>query len=1084
MKTPFLFSIKKPVLSKIFAFAIIVSVITPNTFFIPIYKASAEEVSTPPASASEASDSVSTGPSFNDSVGSDETSPSGAAESNQGEESAGGDVSESVESSTPSETPDPVSTATTPADTTPVSEEQAPAPVDVTPTDVAPTDTVESTETPANIDQSITPSTSTETISLDTETLENTREATTPNPSGSSDEPRAASSEAASTAVLAPATGSISICKVIRDQNNRFVARASDQTPPAEFKVQLSSRPNPERIVGTATFNTATYQAIWTPLSTLDAECVTYNNLPLGGYVYGQETITGEGATYWNVPRYNDQVNIDADTISDFWAYSNELFDNDTTNDASRNENSDGIVTISRERPNRTVVVLNKHSAYGARNTGSITICKVIQDANGNIIGSSGTNLPPAEFKVQLFSRVSPPAVVRDATFNTATFASTSPALAPLDSQCITYDNLALGGYIYQEERISGTGASYWATPKYNDQVHTPANSTANFWSYSPELFDTDSSNDSRRNEDADGIVTITETRPNRVVVVLNTFSGYVVPPPACANGTELTPQEFLRAKENGLISFNLQTLSPSDTTATFTLTNNTGCTAPISLSSYRVFDPSEQGTTTSYFLSRQVLFDNTDLIQATSSVSLTVNLPTCMAQVDAWYGRSPGRLLDSNPYAYPNVPHVIAYEFYFPTAGKWNDLPASYCVNPPVNTAPTITLVGENPFSVTVGNAFTDQGATALDLEDGDLTSAIVATGTVDTNTVGTYTLTYTVTDSGGLKATTTRTINVGIVSGTPPDIDDGDDNNNGGGGGGRSGGRRSTNRGEVLGATTAPGECEYLRDYLKQGWTNDTTEVLKLQYFLKNIEGYSDLETNGVFDNATFAAVSGFQTKYFDDVLKPWGHNAPTGFVYILSKKKVNEIFCNTAFPLTMPEEQEIADFKNLIGDLNAANIDVMIGTDEKMNGDASDMVGVISPSSTSTVALYGDPENTTEEINPKDIRAVAAAIFSIPDNREEVLQSLYFFLIAIIAIYLLTEIAVGSRDTTNLSKYQVWSRKAIGYIIGLIAAVIISIWYQIFSIVVPFLVLAVASGVFLVWTLSKKKGDSVIQLPPSTN
>ena len=44
----------------------------------------------------------------------------------------------------------------------------------------------------------------------------------------------------------------------------------------------------------------------------------------------------------------------------------------------------------------------------------------------------------------------------------------------------------------------------------------------------------------------------------------------------------------------------------------------------------------------------------------------------------------------------------------------------------------------------IEVGGTFTDPGATASDAGDGDLTSSIVITGSVDSNTIGTYTLTY----------------------------------------------------------------------------------------------------------------------------------------------------------------------------------------------------------------------------------------------------------------------------------------------------------------------------------------------------
>ncbi|WP_296637773.1 immunoglobulin-like domain-containing protein [Polaribacter sp.] len=75
----------------------------------------------------------------------------------------------------------------------------------------------------------------------------------------------------------------------------------------------------------------------------------------------------------------------------------------------------------------------------------------------------------------------------------------------------------------------------------------------------------------------------------------------------------------------------------------------------------------------------------------------------------------------------------------------------------------PVITLVGDNPMTIEVGSTFTDPGATALDAGDDDLTSSIVVTGSVDTSTIGTYTVTYNVSDANGNAAdSVTRTVNV----------------------------------------------------------------------------------------------------------------------------------------------------------------------------------------------------------------------------------------------------------------------------------------------------------------------------------
>ena len=84
---------------------------------------------------------------------------------------------------------------------------------------------------------------------------------------------------------------------------------------------------------------------------------------------------------------------------------------------------------------------------------------------------------------------------------------------------------------------------------------------------------------------------------------------------------------------------------------------------------------------------------------------------------------------------------------------------------------APQISLTGSNPQIVTRGASYTELGATATDLEDGDLTASIVIdSSAVNTAVVGSYSVSYTVTDSGGDTSTATRTVNV--TAGSSPVI------------------------------------------------------------------------------------------------------------------------------------------------------------------------------------------------------------------------------------------------------------------------------------------------------------------------
>jgi len=117
-----------------------------------------------------------------------------------------------------------------------------------------------------------------------------------------------------------------------------------------------------------------------------------------------------------------------------------------------------------------------------------------------------------------------------------------------------------------------------------------------------------------------------------------------------------------------------------------------------------------------------------------------------------------------------------------------------------------------------------------------------------------------------------------------------------------------------EIIVPTSTPPvatECNYLLEYLKIDKVNNPVEARKLQTFLNNFEGFS-LEVNGIFDEPTFNAVHAFQLKYSEDILDPWGVDFSTGYVYITTKKKVNEIYCQKEFPLTSAQEAEVASYR----------------------------------------------------------------------------------------------------------------------------------------------------------------------------
>ena len=95
--------------------------------------------------------------------------------------------------------------------------------------------------------------------------------------------------------------------------------------------------------------------------------------------------------------------------------------------------------------------------------------------------------------------------------------------------------------------------------------------------------------------------------------------------------------------------------------------------------------------------------------------------------------------------------------------------LPEETCDNcKEKNNPPVITLNGSATITLKVGGKYTELGAKATDDKDGDLTSKIIITGTVNTAVAGTYTITYTVNDSAGNVTKVTRTVKVEAE--TPP--------------------------------------------------------------------------------------------------------------------------------------------------------------------------------------------------------------------------------------------------------------------------------------------------------------------------
>ena len=114
---------------------------------------------------------------------------------------------------------------------------------------------------------------------------------------------------------------------------------------------------------------------------------------------------------------------------------------------------------------------------------------------------------------------------------------------------------------------------------------------------------------------------------------------------------------------------------------------------------------------------------------------------------------------------------------------------------------------------------------------------------------------------------------------------------------GGSYSGGSSYGGSSQVAAVGAAFSKCEpYLKFYLGLGKNNNPDEVKKLQSFLNKYEG-ENLAVTGVFEQKTFDAVKKFQDKYAKDILRDsWGLSCNTGYVYITTLAKINDIVCKT--------------------------------------------------------------------------------------------------------------------------------------------------------------------------------------------
>lgn len=837
-------------------------------------------------------------------------------------------------------------------------------------------------------------------------------------------------------------------------------------------------------------------------------------------------------------------------------------------------------------------------------NHGVITVCKMIASDSG--IATSSLGLPAGTFDISIGTTTTiASSTLYTTTFDTSTFVPNRPLIGQGDdAECVTYNDLPLGDYYYSTESVSGSDT--WGEPKYNDQNTIPVNSLSNFFVYSPELFNTDPTDDAARDTNADGHVVLNEVRTARTIVLLNTFTTPTAP--QCSDQADNDGDQLVDSADPGCHTDgnpdNPGSYDPNDDSENqkpvITLLGNATTTILINTdyidSGATAADPEDGditanivtvGTSTvatttlgTYYVTYDVTDSQglaADQVVRTVVVAEEPTTPQCSDQIDndgdqLIDAADPGCHTDGNP-----------------------DNPGSYDPNDDSeNEQPVITLIGNSTINLTTGDSFTDPGATAADPEDGDITSDIVTSGdTVNANAAGTYVIAYDVQDSQGLAAD--QVLRTVIV--TDPTVVC--TNCGGGGGGGGGGGpigldvynetvrssipglavvtwntnmpatsrvaydvlshntpgtdsnygyanttvtldalttshsmvitgllANSTyyfrpistagtlsdigNELTLLPVVAPPQSCNYLRDYLQIGADNDPNEVHKLQVFLRDYENI-DVAVTDVFDQQTFDAVETFQNRYFNDILAPWGHTAPTGYVYYTTRKKVNEIYCETAFPLTASQVEEIDAFKTQFGALQQQGVPagvietiggtvgfndtttepqsavagteqgsgsgVALGTENGVTGQEAQVIPTspVDESALAAETTQGATTTPTEnQIAVNNLANLFAGVFVIPQgfsNIYDCLIDLILILLAIAVIWVILKENILYRKKTPTTKI-VDRDRLIFFAAGTLIASALALYYKLTCAVLPLFIIFVVLTVMLFF---QKRGEA---------
>jgi hypothetical protein len=740
------------------------------------------------------------------------------------------------------------------------------------------------------------------------------------------------------------------------------------------------------------------------------------------------------------------------------------------------------------------IITVSGGGGSGGPSMGTITICKLITDDKGQIATSS-IGLSEGLFEIIIKNSTSTTNELFNVSFNSLSY---TPITEIFDGQMAQCASLAvpLGDYYYERESIVGNN---WLEPLYNDEFSVNSDNLSDLFAYSPELFDTNQNNDGNRNIKSDGLVTLRDLTANKVLVVRNSYKFSTSSEPISVT-LSADPTTISKGQNSTLSWMSQNATNCSAPWTSATSTNGTQIVTPDSTTSYTISCTGQSGTASS-----------------TATVTVTTggggnNNPTVSISADP-QTINPGAT-STLIWTSTNTNSCSAiWTLATSTSGSFSISPSATtdygitCSGAGGNASATTTVTvttggggGNNPtVSISANPSTIEPGATSTLTWTSTNTNSCSATWTSATSTSGSFDVSpISTTDYGiictgtGGSASATTTVTIA----TSNDGGGGGGSSSGGGGSHRSGDRNRPISGvpstpQVLGATS----CEYLKDFLRIDWDNDPGEVIKLQVFLRNFEGFGMLPITAKFDQATFDAVSIFQERYFNDILAPWGHEHSTGFVYITTRKKVNEIVCQRAFPITPQQEEEITLFHQFLDILRSQGIatDGFIPTDSGLAQSLGSIDGSWSGVGLSLSEARAQAQKTiTEEKSDdgggllsdlaknKKLAVTAAAIFAGPQSARESLAAIISLFIILGIIYLAVRAVLRRQQSQALPQETKRIKQITYFIIGIVVALVFLSIVEYFVIVLPLLILLVLLALSLIYiSLGKKEPHALMRV-----